>query len=166
MEKFNKAFKLVIGIEGGYVFDKDDKGGETKFGISKRSYPHIDIKKLSLEGAKTIYYNDFWKTPHIDMDRFPEKIAHELFDTSVNMGQEVARKFLQESLNLLNRVETLFPDLKVDGWIGNVTLGAFSKVEEHKVLKVLNGLQFMRYYTIVKNDHSQEKFIAGWVERV
>jgi len=165
MEKFNKAFGIVIGNEGGYVFDKDDKGGETKFGISKRSYPNVDIKNLSLKDAKEMYYRDFWHTEECNLELLPEKIAIEVFDTGVNVGIVIGRKFLQRALNLLNRVETLYHDLDVDGIIGNETLKAVAKVEEQKLLKVLNGLQFMRYYNIVENNHSQEKFFAGWIER-
>ena len=56
---FKKAFKEIIGIEGGYVNNSNDKGGETKFGISKKAYPHLDIKKLTLKDAENIYYNDY-----------------------------------------------------------------------------------------------------------
>lgn len=166
MEKFYRAFEMVIGNEGGYVFDKDDKGGETKFGISKRSYPDLDIKNLSLEEAREIYLTDFWNTERGNLEMLPESVAIEVFDTGVNMGIEMGRKILQRSLNLLNRIETLYPDLKVDGWLGDTTLKALEKVETSKLLKVLNGLQFMKYYSIVEHDHSQEKFFAGWIERV
>ena len=40
---FDRAFELLIGSEGGYVNDPHDPGGETKYGISKRSYPTLDI---------------------------------------------------------------------------------------------------------------------------
>ena len=49
----------LIEREGGYVNDPDDPGGETKFGISKRAYPHLDIKNLTEEHAADIYYNDY-----------------------------------------------------------------------------------------------------------
>lgn len=165
MSKFDKAFEELIGVEGGYVFDPDDRGGETKYGITKRTYPHLDIKSLSLQDAKTIYYNDFWNTSKMNLDDFEYELAYELFDTGVNGGMSLARKMLQRALNLLNRVETWYPDLKVDSWIGPTTMSAVSKVKKHKLLKVLNGLQFMHYYNIVDNDHSQEKFFAGWIER-
>lgn len=32
--RFDDAFKIVLGFEGGYVNDKDDKGGETNYGIT------------------------------------------------------------------------------------------------------------------------------------
>lgn len=42
--KFDDAVEIVLKHEGGYVNDKKDPGGETNMGISKRAYPHIDIK--------------------------------------------------------------------------------------------------------------------------
>ena len=162
---FIEAFIETVGIEGGYVFDPDDRGGETNFGISKRSYPHLDIKNLTSEDAKEIYYRDFWDTPKMKLTAFSPKVSKELFDTGVNMGMPRVRKMLQEALNLLNRAETRYKDLKVDGWIGQSSLKALSLTDEKELLKVLNGLQFMRYFEIQKNDHSQERFFAGWVKR-
>ena len=57
---FNQAFKTLIGHEGGYVDDPEDPGGETNFGISKRSYPQEDIPNMTLERATEIYQRDFW----------------------------------------------------------------------------------------------------------
>lgn len=165
MSTFDKAFERTIGNEGGYVNDPNDRGGETKFGISKRSYRSIDIKNLTLEEAKAIYYIDFWKTSHMNLDKFSEAVAMELFDTGINVGMPTARKMLQRALNLLNRVETRFADLVVDGEIGVNTMRAVSLVDELELLKTLNGLQFMHYYAIEEHDHSQEKFFAGWVKR-
>jgi len=164
-DKFNKAFEELIGVEGGYVFDPDDRGGETKYGITKRSYPHLDIKSLSLQDAKDIYFKDFWNTPRMSLEDFEYDLAYELFDTGVNAGMPTARKMLQRALNLLNRVETIYDDLKVDGWIGSSSIGAVRKVKQQKLIKVLNGLQFMHYFNIVDDDHSQEKFFAGWITR-
>lgn len=165
MSNFDKAFLAVVGVEGGYVNDPDDRGGETKFGISKRSYPHLDIRNLSLEQAKQIYYEDFWKECGLDsVDDY--NIAHEIFDTAVNMGQVIAKKIFQKALNYLNRNEKDFPDLIVDGLIGQKTILAYRRVNTRILLKVLNGLQFMRYTQIVDYDPSQEKFFNGWMQRV
>ena len=165
MSNFDKAFLQVVGIEGGYVSDPDDRGGETKFGISKRSYPHLDIRNLSLEQAKQIYYEDFWKDCGLDaVDDY--QVAHEIFDTSVNMGQVIAKKIFQKALNYLNRNERDFPDLIVDGIIGAKTINAYRRVDNRILLKVLNGLQFMRYTQIVDYDPRQEKFFNGWMQRI
>lgn len=167
MYSFDMAFKEVLGIEGGYVDDKNDNGGETKYGISKRSYPNVDIKNLTLDGAKEIYYKDFWNTKPLELSLIDdEKIAIELFDTAVNMGVGVAARFLQEALNLMNRNQKDWNDLKVDGFCGKVTLMAYKKARKHILIKILNGLQFCRYKTICENDPSQENNFNGWMKRV
>ena len=49
MSDFDKAFELVIGHEGGLVDHPADPGGLTKYGISKRAYPNLDIRNLTLD---------------------------------------------------------------------------------------------------------------------
>lgn len=56
-ERFEHAVSFVLAHEGGYSDDPDDDGGETKFGISKRSYPHVDVDALTIEQAKVIYHS-------------------------------------------------------------------------------------------------------------
>jgi len=164
---FEKAFKEVIGHEGGYVNDSYDRGGETKYGISKRVYPDLDIFLLTLQEAKDIYLKDYFSTPTLRLERIAnEKIAMEIFNTAVIMGVKSAGKILQEALNLLNRNERLYKDLKIDGWLGELSLKAISKVDSKRLLKTLNGLQFCRFKQIVENDKTQERFFAGWLERV
>lgn len=62
---FDTAFDLLLTptYEGGYSNDLRDPGGETKYGISKRSYPHLDIKTLTRAQVKPIYRADFWGQP-------------------------------------------------------------------------------------------------------
>jgi len=169
---FKDAFEVIIGHEGGYVNDPNDRGGETKYGITKRWYPNEDIKNLTLDRAQEIYYSDFWKSKKLDLDEvaeFDESLALELFDTGINQGIVTAAKYLQTALNLLNRNEQLFNDMKVDGWAGSTTFGNLGKLKSYDkgpLLKIVNGLQFMRYYHIVDNDPVQEKFFSGWMKRI
>ena len=58
---FDEAFEILIGHEGGYVNDKRDPGGETKYGIAKRSYPNVDVRNLTRAQAVDIYRRDFWQ---------------------------------------------------------------------------------------------------------
>ena len=58
---FEEAFSRLMGHEGGYSNDPLDPGGETNWGISKRSYPNVDITNLTRAEAKVIYREDFWK---------------------------------------------------------------------------------------------------------
>ena len=95
MNEFDKALKFVLKWEGGYSNDPNDPGGETKYGISKRSYPHEDIKNMTLERAKKIYYENYWLKVGCDKLPFPLNIV--VFDTAVNMGRSRAGKFLDAS---------------------------------------------------------------------
>ena len=164
-QNFEKAFHELIMIEGGYVNDPTDRGGETKYGISKRAYPNVDIRNLTIEGAKDIYLEDYWKASG-SHHMLNYDLALELFDTGVNMGQGISRRFLQEALNLMNRNGRDFPNLEVDGKIGPITITAYRKVDDKILLKVLNGLQFMRYVWICRERPDQEKYFNGWMKRI
>lgn len=89
---FDTAFAKLIGHEGGYVNNPADPGGETKFGISKRAYPDVDIASLTVESAKVIYRRDYWN------DAIPPALAFQVFDASVNSGKRQAMKFLQRAV--------------------------------------------------------------------
>jgi lysozyme family protein len=114
MSRFAAAFEALIGHEGGYVNHPQDPGGETKYGISKRSYPDLDIAALTLEGAREIYQRDFWAP--LACDQLPSPVALVLFDTAVNSGVGTAAKILQQILGV-----------KSDGAIGPVTVAAALK---------------------------------------
>ncbi|AMQ65905.1 lysozyme [Stenotrophomonas phage vB_SmaS-DLP_6] len=92
---FDQAVGMVLKHEGGYVNDPVDPGGETKYGISKRAYPKVDIKGLTVDGAKAIYKRDYWDA--VGGDSLPANVRYAAFDTAVNMGVGVAKRFLKES---------------------------------------------------------------------
>jgi len=85
---FERCVVFVLAREGGYVNDKNDSGGETKFGISKRSFPSEDIKNLTIERAKEIYKQKYWNAAECDKREWPSNLI--VFDTSVNMGVSAA----------------------------------------------------------------------------
>ena len=89
MSFFLNAFALVVGEEGGYSTNPADPGGETKWGISKRAYPDLDIAALTLEQAQGIYQRDYWEP--LGCDAMPWSTALLVFDCGVNMGLSVAR---------------------------------------------------------------------------
>lgn len=90
-----KGLTFVLKWEGGYSFDPKDPGGETNWGISKKSYPNEDIKNLSRERALEIYCNDYWLKAHCELIPFPTNVA--VFDTAVNCGVSRAIKWYEES---------------------------------------------------------------------
>lgn len=157
---YEDAFQVVIGLEGGYVNDPDDKGGETKYGISKRQYPYMNIKDLTEDQARGIYKRDYWNKLNLDKVN-DHTVSLEIFDTGVNMGVTKAIFILQESLNYLRHT------LKIDGIIGPITLAAVNDYKYPRdLVKTLDGVQFMYYLNIVKKNPSQKKFARGWLKRI
>lgn len=77
--------------EGGYVNDPDDPGGETNFGISKRSFPDVDIKNLTKDEAKEIYREHFWNPIAGDARPYPEALV--VMDFAVHSGPVTALEF-------------------------------------------------------------------------
>lgn len=162
MADFELAIKKILSLEGGYSYDSQDYGGETKYGISKRQYPEINIKNLTIEQVKAIYKRDYWDKLRLDETR-NQKIAEEILDISINCGWQTAGKFVQEAINLL----VTFQPLKVDGLIGEKTLMAVNSYSyPEAVVKTLNGIQFEYYRKIVTRDSSQQKWFRGWLARV
>lgn len=129
---FDKAFGRVIGHEGGYVNDVRDPGGETKYGISKRAYPNVNIRELTLDQAKEIYRRDYWDRLHLD--ELPDAIRYDLFDAAVNSGVSAAAKFLQRAAGTT-----------ADGVIGKMTITAANGMDLQRLDKRMAGyrLQFL-----------------------
>ena len=94
MSLFLDLVDRVLSHEGGYVNDPNDPGGETKWGISKRSYPHLDIAALTLEDAQEIYRRDYWYALNLNAQPWPKALC--LFDCAVNMGRGVALELYQQ----------------------------------------------------------------------
>ena len=134
---FEIAFEFVLEWEGGYVNDPNDPGGETKYGISKRAYPYLDIENLTVYDAEEIYYQDYWLKSGCDKLTPPMDII--FFDTSVNMGVSRAGEFLEESVDwrdfLLLRLYTYSQfkqaPLYFRGW-ANRTLDLYKQIKEEK----------------------------------
>ena len=181
MAEFNKAFDITMGHEGGYSNDADDAGGETYRGISRKYNPHwtgwnlIDDTKPNIDKAKLDpYVRNFYEDKYWDENLLDEvesqAVANEIFDTGVNMGTAKAAKFLQQSLNYLNRNGTLFNELVVDGKIGKKTLDALDDVlcegDETILLTMMNVLQGNHYFEYMTKSPIQEKFARGWFSRV
>lgn len=161
---FREAVERTLSFEGEYTNNPSDPGGETKFGISKRAYPYLDIKELTMDQAISIYKKDYWDRLHLD-EIEGKDIPIKLFDISVNMGVKSALKILQNALNYLGE------NLVVDGIIGSLTIKAantwISRTSVDKaLLKAINGFQFMRYTDIITLVPSSKVFSRGWMKRI
>jgi len=157
-QKFEKAFEYVIRNEGGYIFDNNDPGGETKFGISKRSYPALNIKDLTLEDAKKIYYRDFWQKGRFE-EILNDLVSTQLFDLSINLGIRAAVIVLQRALRSVGKT------VQEDGLMGPETLSAATKSEPRCLLAAIKSEAAGYYRQIAAKNPSQQKFLKGWLNR-
>ena len=150
---FNKIIDVVLEHEGGYVNDPKDPGGETNFGIAKRSHPDEDIKNLTKEDAKRIYYQDYWMKNRVP--QIPDQLKHIYFDMCVNQGRSRAVKILQQTANAKGA------GLIVDGGLGPKTVGALENVELERV----RAYRIKYYADLVTRKPNLEKFYFGWFRR-
>lgn len=154
---FDLAFERVIGHEGGFQANPEDGGNwahgrlvGTKFGISARSYPTLDIPNLDLADAKRIYRRDFWE--RTGCDRLPEVVRFDVFDTAVHSGQQRAIVFLQRAAGATP-----------DGVFGPRTAAACAAMEPFRLFARFNGhrLDFLN-----DNPRLWAEFGRGWAQRI
>jgi lysozyme family protein len=139
---FDICFDRLIGHEGGYVDDPHDPGGETNWGISKRSYPQLDIKSLTRADAARIYLTDFWKPV---AGSLPLSVTFQLFDFAVNSG-------IGNAVRCLQRVVGAVPD-GVWGQFSKTAAAAFSE-SDLLMLLLAERLDFLRKTQVWKFDSS------------
>ena len=146
---FESAVAFVLREEGGYVNHPNDPGGETNFGISKRAYPALDIKGLTVEDAKAIYRRDYWDK--VQGDDLPPAIATAVFDAAVNQGASVAIRLLQRALGL-----------PVDGVLGPNTLKAAQDADADALVADFISWRLRRYAFT----NQAQTFMRGWAKRM
>ena len=124
--------------DGGYTNDPVDPGGETKWGISKKAYPDVDIKSLTKEEAHRLYEKDYWnKVVSTNMD---PALAIAVFDTAVNCGVGRARSWLAE-------------------------LNEKKEVVEARKSRWFIQRRIQYYNDLVKRKPALNKYIKGWLNR-
>lgn len=176
----------LLAVEGGYVNNPKDKGGETNFGITVavasenasmlKSQFKWDgtMRNLTKTMATAIYEKIYWQASSLDtIYSISPLLADKIFDLSVNCGRVRAGKWLQTALNALNRQQKDFKDISVDGGIGNATIGAlnsFIKVRGKNnalstIQMALIGQQANHYISISITNPDNEEFVYGWLQR-
>lgn len=136
-------------MNGGYTNDPADPGGETKWGISKRVYPNVDIKNLTLDGAKAIYLRDFWRFSGINNQR----VATKVFDHYVNRKATI------------KQAQVACGTHDVDGIYGGNTEHFINAMDPDTFLQnFVNGLVKM-YEDIAAANPAEQKFLNGWLNR-
>lgn len=161
MANFDQAIEVVLKHEGGYVNHPKDPGGETKFGISKRTYPETDIKNLTRETAKRIYFEDWWVPSRIGL-LDSQELANKLFGQGILLGMRTAIKRIQYAARALDNEK-----IEVDGVLGPITLRILNEAclnsQLHFGLMCSFRAELGAFYRYKRDNPT---FIKGWLNRV
>lgn len=146
-DPFELSSTRLLSSEGAYVNDPADPGGETNWGISKRSYPDLDIKNLTREQAMEIYRRDFWDV--LGENAHPA-VKFQVFDFAVNSGIQTAIRKLQSAIGVAD-----------DGHFGPVSAAKLAAMDVNDVLMryIAERLDFWRRLS------TWPRFGAGWAGR-
>jgi lysozyme family protein len=166
MANFDIAHKLTSLSEGGYSNRKNDRGGETYAGISRKYWPTwpgwkvVDLKKRKYKEhipeldslVHRFYRAEFWN--NVNGDKITsQKVANSIYDWFVT-SEKAAIKRIQRILKLVE-----------DGDIGPKTIAAINASNETKLLADIRESRRGFYMAIVSNDASQQENLNGWLKR-
>lgn len=150
---FDTLVEELIAIEGGsqIVDDPNDRGGLTKYGISQKAYPDVDIANLTKEEAISIYKRDYWDK--MQLEQVPEEYRKHLFFSGVVSGTNSVVRDLQRAVGAT-----------VDGRMGPNTRAALENFSGNLEREMVVA-QANRYVAIAERDPSQRQFLNGWMNR-
>lgn len=168
MATHRAATERLLGHEGGYVNDPRDPGGETNFGLTKRTFPELDIKSLTREEAIAVYKAEYWDGLRLG-EVEDQRVAEVIYLWAVNSANPPGRggtrpvKQVQEVCNWF-----LKSDIAVDGAVGSMTIAAINTCAAMKHDRFLKGLVAMILafrVARVRKRPDQAVFLAGWFNR-
>lgn len=164
----------ILAIEGGYVNNPSDPGGETKYGITARvarEYGYTgEMKDLTLDQANEIYISLYVNAPNFDkVIELNPAIGHKLIDAGVNVGTARVSKWFQQALNSYSRGGKDYGTISTDGSIGPATLNAYRNLEMVRgkeaactlIMKALDSLQGSYYLSLT----NLSSFTVGWMDK-
>jgi lysozyme family protein len=150
--EFERAISMVMRDEGGYVNDPDDPGGETKYGISARSYPGVDIQALTADGARAIYWAHWWLP--FRFGALPMPFSAKSFDISINCGARKSIAMLQAAAGILG-----------DGEIGPLTIATVERAHPDALWTRYVARIVEHYRVIAVSTPKSMKYLDGWLRR-
>lgn len=149
MSDFDRAVDIVLDLEGGER-EVVDTGGFTKWGISQRAYPSLDIAALTRQDAIDIYERDYWNAS--GADRLPWPLSLCVFDAAVNQGVDPAIRMLQKALG----------GLRIDGIIGRKTFARVAATPPEEAVALYMAQRALRYV----GTRAFDRYGRGWFARL
>ena len=166
MSEFEILYPWLIKHEGGKGCDPDDVGGFTSFGMTQKDVDECDldcvpegtrVEDLTQEQAKAMTKAIYWDRPGVG--RLPQLVATKLGDCGVLWGTVRTIKWLQDALRLEGEW------IRSDGKIGPLTLEAVLRQDPVRLVARLCAFAGARSMEIVKDNHTQQKFLEDWLDR-
>ncbi len=163
MGKFSDALPIVQKSEGGYVNHKNDRGGETNYGVTKATFLEakrqrilskdiVNVANITKKDAEKVFKQMYWNKMH--GDDLPRDLSIAVFDMAINSGPKTAIKTLQKVLGVSQ-----------NGTIGSETLLAINNYKGDLLDDYLKARE-AKYLAIVKKKPTQKVFIKGWLNRL
>lgn len=176
MADFNTALAPLLILEGGYVNNPSDNGGETYAGISrknwpqwqgwaivdslKKTYPNLNDLNQALSSSAVLagqvqdfYHVNFWHYDGIDSQQIANKLL------SLEVISSSAARLAQQSLLELGM------QVVVDGRWGPKTQESLNAQKEADVMHMLRVFASLKFAEIVINNNGQHQFLKGWLKR-
>jgi len=144
--------KSIIIAEGGdkVTNDPNDSGGLTKFGISQKSFPKLDIRNLTEQQAIDIYKKRYCDPCNVELIH-DELLAIHIFDFAVTSGVSKSVKTIQKIVGV-----------KQDGVIGPNTLANINGNHDYAQEFIASRASYYKSIGFGKNS----KFLKGWLNRI
>lgn len=126
----DRAIRVTLAHEGGYVDHPKDPGGATNFGITHRTLAEWrgrpvtkdDVRAMSIGEAVAIYAARYWAP--VRCDDMPSGVDLVLLDGSVNSGIGRGPKWVQQAVGV-----------PADGKVGPVTIEAVRRADPVEVVR-------------------------------
>jgi lysozyme family protein len=170
MASFDLFLPILLKLEGGYVDDPDDPGGETNKGMTMAVFQHCshellgidptseNLKSLTDAQAGIIYKAKYWDK--MNASSFTSQdLANIVCDFLVNAGTRATR-LLQHLMNGMGA------SLVEDGAIGPATLAALTTVDQVGLYRDYKQARKAYYLQLAESRPSMAKFLKGWLNRV
>ena len=152
--EFPEAIVHILAAEGGYSNNPKDPGGETRYGITKRTaraHGYLgSMRTLPMATAARIYKVSYWDA--CQCGQLPPWLRLAVFDAAVHSGPAQSVRWLQQALGV-----------PVTGRIGPETVAAAAgKTDCQAVIDALLDMR-LAYLQRLKNWNT---FKNGWTARI
>ena len=166
---FIRALEYIIDVsERGFVNNPADKGGPTKYGITKKDLEKIkgrpvtdaEVEALDKDDTMEFYRKEYWE--QLSCDKLTQyEVALSLFDSCILFGIRPVSLYSQMALVVCG-----FSELQIDGKIGPLSIECFNLVDPQKFCLAYVKLLNQKIDHILNASPSQKVFEHGWRSRI